>query len=165
MNIVRYENPAAAAEMSWRRIALGIAAVFVLALAVGVIVSPAAGLSLIAAGTAASLFGVNSVAYETPVTGATAPTAHQSRHRQQVVAVVTGDGAATTFTITHNWGLSTAELAASFPEVDYEAILAAGNTAAPVISSKSANAVDFTCTAFSGAGLRVRLRRPHTMDR
>jgi Fe-S cluster assembly scaffold protein SufB len=121
----------------------------------------AAGM-LLASGVGSILFGVNSVAYETPVTGATAPTATQDRTHQSLSAVVTGDGAATTFTITHNWGLSAAELTASWPFVEYEYLLAAGYTAAALISSKTANAVAFTCTAFTGAGLRVRLMRPWT---
>lgn len=103
----------------------------------------------------------NTVTYEYPVTGVTAPTAIQSRAHQQVAAVITGDGAATTFTVTHNWGLAAALIAANFPMVEYEYLLAAGYTAAALVSSKAGgNAVAFTCTAFTGAGLRVRLLRP-----
>jgi hypothetical protein len=108
------------------------------------------------------IVGINTVAYEFPVSGAVAPTAIQSRPHQQVSAVVTGDGAATVFTITHNWGLPAADLTNSFCEVFYEFLLASGYTAAALISSKTTNAVAFTCTAFAGAGLRVRLKRPWT---
>jgi Fe-S cluster assembly scaffold protein SufB len=149
---------------SVRKVLLGVSAVAVLGIVAACVLGSVQG-SLLAMAGSLILFGVNSVAYEWPITGATAPTAQQSRNHQQVVAVITGDNAATTFTVTHNWGLTAAELAALFPEVDYEAILAAGNTAAPVVSARNANSVDFTCTAFTGAGLVVRIRRPHTMDR
>ena len=108
----------------------------------------------------------NTVAYEWPITGATAPTAAQSKGHQTVSAVVTGDGAGTTFTITHNWNLpatlSGVAYLGPFPEVEFEELLAAGYTAAPLVTNvnKTANAVAFTCTAFTGAGLRVRLKRP-----
>jgi hypothetical protein len=110
-------------------------------------------------------FGANTVTYETPVTGVTAPTAAQARTHQQVSAVITGDGAATSFTVTHNWGLSTADLAAGWAEVELEYLLAAGYTAAALITSKTANTVVFSCTAFTGAGLRVRVKRPWTPTR
>jgi len=101
----------------------------------------------------------NTVAYEYPVAGATAPTAAQMRTHQQMTAVVTGDGAATTFTITHNMGIA-AGLLSEMPEVYFEALIAAGITAAPLVTTKTANTVVFTCTAFTGAGLRVRIKRP-----
>jgi hypothetical protein len=107
-----------------------------------------------------ALFGVNTVTYETPVAGTTAPTATQARPHQQLSAVITGDGAATTFTVTHNWGIAAADLTAGWPGVEYEYLLAAGYTAAALITSKSANAVVFSNTAFTGAGLRVRIFRP-----
>jgi hypothetical protein len=111
------------------------------------------------------LFGANTVTYETPVTGVTAPTATQSRTHQTVSAIITGDGAATTFTLTHNWGLSTADLAAGYPFVEAEYLLAAGYTSAWLITSKTANTVVFSNTAFTGAGLRIRLQRPWTAIR
>lgn len=112
------------------------------------------------------LFGVNTVTYEYPVTGVTAPTAAQIRTHQQLSAVITGDGAATTFTVTHNWGLNATEIANGWPEVEYEYLLAAGYTAAALITSKAGgNAVAFSNTAFTGAGLRVRLKRPWTPSR
>ncbi len=102
----------------------------------------------------------NTLSYTNPATGATAPTAAQARSHQTMKATVTGDNAATTFTFTHNWGLSAAQLALGFPNVSYEQILAAGYTAAPIITGKSANAITFSCTAFTGAGLVVAVARP-----
>ena len=113
----------------------------------------------------AGVLGLNTVAYEYPVSGATAPTASQMRTHQSMSAIVTGDGAATTFVITHNWGLSAADLTNGFPWVQLEILLAAGYTAAPLVTTKATNSVTFTCTAFTGAGLRVRLERPYSMLR
>jgi hypothetical protein len=107
----------------------------------------------------------NTVAYEYPVAGATAPTAAQMRTHQQMSAIVTGDGAATTFTITHDFGTSAGDLTFGFPEVTFEPILAAGITAAPFIASKTATTIVCTCTAFTGAGLRVRIKRPWSATR
>lgn len=102
----------------------------------------------------------NTLSYTNPATGATPPTAVQARTHQTQKATVTGDGAATTFTFSHNWGISAANLALGFPNVQYEQILAAGYTAAPVITGKTANTVTFSCTAFTGAGLIVTVERP-----
>ena len=113
----------------------------------------------------------NSVAYEWPITGAVAPTAAQSRTHQMISAVVTGDGATTTVTITHNWNIPTVQVnngpyTGPMPEVYFESLLAAGYTAAPLITNvnKTANAVTLTVTAFTGAGLRVRLKRPYSAE-
>ena len=107
----------------------------------------------------------NVVTYLWPTAGATAPTAAVMLHHQQVLAQVQGDAAATSFTVTHNMGISTAQLAAGFPEVELEVITAGGITAAPIISSKTANTVVFANTAFpAGAGpaLNVRVKRPYS---
>lgn len=113
----------------------------------------------------------NTVAYEWPVVGATAPTAAQSRRYNTVSAIVTGDGATTTVVITHNWGVPTVQVnggpyTGPFPEIYFESLLAAGYTAAPLITNvnKTANAVTLTVTAFTGAGLRVRLKRPTSLE-
>lgn len=106
----------------------------------------------------------NTVAYTFPVAGASAPTAAQSKKKNHVIAVVTGDNSATTFDVTHNWNISSADLAAGFPKFNIEPILASGITAAPFVTAanKTANTVTFTCTAFAGAGVRVVLERPYS---
>lgn len=111
------------------------------------------------------VLGLNTVAYEYPVSGATAPTASQARTHQSMSAIVTGDGSATSFVITHNWGLSAADLTNGFPWVQLEILITAGYTAAALVTTKAANSVTFTCTGFTGAGLRVRLERPYSMLR
>jgi hypothetical protein len=166
-NKVTYELPAGSPVLrflvlQWniRRAACVSAAIVALVLAVLWVVSMPS--PAVASLLSAILFGVtsNTVAYETPVTGATPPLASVSRYHQTLSAVVTGDGADTGFTITHNWHLSTEDLAKGYPNVDLEYLLAAGYTAAALIASKDADTVVFTCTAFTGAGLRVRLARP-----
>jgi hypothetical protein len=114
------------------------------------------------AGLGSVLVGVNTIAYEWPTAGATAPTGPVMSKHQQMTAIITGDGAATTFTVTHNLNISAGDLTGGFPEVLFEPILAAGITAAPFITSKTANTVVCTCTAFTGAGLRVRVVRPRS---
>jgi hypothetical protein len=166
-NQVTYEIPAPLVDHAKRRFQMCLLIGFlVVASAVGMMFAIDSGsygaraVGLFLASTLSVLVGVNSVAYEYPISGATAPTAAQIFKHQSMSAIVTGDGSATTFTITHNWNLSTAQLNNGWPWVQLEVILAAGNTAAAVITSKTANTVVFSCTAFTGAGLRVRLERP-----
>jgi hypothetical protein len=164
-NSVLYEISRSPEEIkAHRRKVLLVACGLALALMIvgGVLMAHGGRPSVLAlAGGLAFLFGLNTVAYEAPVTGATAPTAAQSRTHNVISAIVTGDGAATSFTIVHNWGLTTAQLAAgAFPLVEYEYLLAAGYTAAALVNVKSANQITFTNTAFTGAGLRVRITRP-----
>jgi hypothetical protein len=109
----------------------------------------------------------NTIAYEATPTGyaggATAPTAAQAAQFNELRGVVTGDGATASITFTHNMGISAADLARGLPHVDSEILLAAGYTAAAFIASKTANTVVFTNTAFTGAGLRIRVSRPNSL--
>lgn len=160
-NTVQYQLPAMRVNRSLFFVfALTLIAVALAPAAVGMVATHHTGVLVSILSAAGLLFGANTVTYETPVTGTTAPTAAQSRTHQMVSAVITGDGAGVAFTITHNWGLTTADLAAGYPVVELEYLLAAGYTAASLITTKSTNAVAFSNTAFTGAGLRVRLLRP-----
>lgn len=164
MKIV-YEIPAAP-RSTGRKIALVVAVAAVTILGCFGLWALGGHSSLLAAlASLGILFGINTVTYETPVTGTTAPTADQARPHQQISAVITGDGAAVAFTLTHNWGLSADDLTAGWAEVELEYLLAAGYTAAALITSKTANTVVFSNTAFTGAGLRVRLKRPWSPTR
>lgn len=107
----------------------------------------------------------NTVAYEYPVVGATAPTAAQSKTKNYVTAVVTGDNAATSFTVVHNWNISAADRAAGFPVPSVQALANGGFAANVFVASQTANDVTFTCVAFNGALVRVRLERPFSMTR
>jgi hypothetical protein len=113
------------------------------------------------------LVGANTVTYDANGTipaGTTAPTAAQAFGANQISAVITGDGAATTFVVTHNWGLSTAQLTAAQPNVTFEPLLAAYYTADPLITTRAANSVTCTVVAFSGAAIRCVLKRPFSPD-
>jgi hypothetical protein len=108
----------------------------------------------------------NTINYENPSAGgATPPTAQVMRAHQQMSAIITGDGAATTIVVVHNMAISAADLTLGYPEVETEALLAAGNTAAPIVTTKATNQTTFTCTAFTGAGLRIRHKRPFSPTR
>lgn len=114
--------------------------------------------------TAGSLLvGINTVTYEWPVAGVTAPTASVAKKHSTLVATITGDGAATSFVIVHNWNLNAAALAAGFPTVNADHLLAAGYTAALLTGARAANQVTFANTAFTGAGLRITLSRPYSV--
>lgn len=107
----------------------------------------------------------NTVTYKAPVSGVTAPTRAQSAKVNQVKGTITGDGAATTVTIDHNLNISAADLAKGLPEVRLERILASGNTAAPIVSAKTAQQVTLTVTAFSGEGLAFTVDRESSLVR
>lgn len=111
----------------------------------------------------------NTVAYFANDTGyaggATPPTAAEADKCNLVGGVVTGDGAATTITFTHNMDISTADLNKGWPIVRLLPILAAGLTAAPFVSAYAANSITVTCTAFTGAGLRIYVERPSSLVR
>ena len=84
---------------------------------------------------------------------------------QEMTVLVTGDGGHTAFTVTHNWGESAADTLNSFPEEIPEVILASVPVPGLVVTSKTPNTVVFSCNAFVGAALRVRLKRPWTPKR
>lgn len=112
------------------------------------------------------------VDYEHPVIGLVAPTALQTI--DQVTATVIEDaGAAVNVAITHNMGLSAADLAAGRPHVILEPIDGGGvfdvRTQQWVVSAKAANTITVS-SAGVGAGdplpqLRVHIKRPHTIGR
>lgn len=163
-NIVTYDAlPKKVNAFSRARVLIGLGLVFLAVVVVALTMGVHPGGIFLAALSGAGLVGINTVTYETPVAGTTAPTAAQSRTHQTIGATITGDNSAVAFTVTHNWGLSAAQLAKGFPEVNLEVILAAGYTAAAIITSKTANTVVFSNTAFTGAGLRVTLSRPFSM--
>jgi hypothetical protein len=114
------------------------------------------------------------VTYQYPVAGVTAPTAVQmgssaapllSKVRATVISTVDGD---TTATITHNMGLSTADLAAGRPEVKLTGISAFAAVAGWFVSSFTTNTVVLTKTTTTGSGnaaaqLEVVVERPNSV--
>ncbi len=119
------------------------------------------------------------VVYEHPVAGGVAPTALQA---QEQVTFTLNDvvSADTAITVTHNLGLSTAELAAGLPITVLQPLRASANAAQWIIGSsallgtagKTAN--DITLSKVNAVGndsgtavaqIRVHLIRPHTIGR
>jgi hypothetical protein len=162
-NLVTYEVPAKKknrAGFALALMALALLAIVGACLLAHLNLKPASFAMFLSA-VGSLVFGLNTVAYEWPATSpsSTPPTAIAMRGHQQLTAIVTGDGTATSFTITHNMHIPTAQLP-MFPEVEFEPILAAGITSAPIVGTKAADTITFTCSAFTGAGLRVRIKRP-----
>lgn len=107
----------------------------------------------------------NTVTYKTPTPGITPTTALVAKKKNKTIAIITGDGAATTFTITHNWNVSVADRAAGFPIFSVQNQGAGGAAGNPFFASQTADAVTFTCTAFTGALIQITLDRPFSMDK
>jgi hypothetical protein len=97
--------------------------------------------------------------------GIVAPTAAQSANVNAIRAAVSMADTDTTATITHNWGLSAAQLAAGYPDLSFY-VNSFGTANLPVMAvisfSLSANAVTITklSATSSGAVLNCRVLRP-----
>jgi len=111
------------------------------------------------------------VTYEHPVTGIVAPTALQAMDKvvATVIATANGDVAAT---ITHNIGLSVAQLAAGFPDILIEHMLPAGWLSTPYVleADRLTNSIVVTMSAAVGSGdanpqFRVTISRPHSIGK
>jgi hypothetical protein len=106
------------------------------------------------------------VTYLYPVAGATAPTLLQDYPLSQVIAdVYFADGDAGPINITHNWGLSTAQLAAGIPQISHWATVLNGTVYPGLSFSTSTNAVAVSkgsTAANTGGTWRVVLER-HTI--
>lgn len=111
------------------------------------------------------------VGYLSPVTGAAAPTALQAQTqlvRATVIATADGD---TDVVITHNLGLSAAELALGRPDVILNpgfAEPAAARVSGWVVTALAANTVTVTKGTGGGSGaagiqLHVTILRPHSI--
>lgn len=119
------------------------------------------------------------IVYEHPVAGSVAPTALQAKEQVTFTLndVVTADSA---ITVTHNMGMSTADLAAGLPLVIFQPLRASaraaqwliGSAALPGATGKTANSIDLTKVGTLGsdsgtavAQIRVHLIRPHSIGR
>jgi hypothetical protein len=99
--------------------------------------------------------------------GATAPTQAQSATRNLVSALLAFTDTDTTFTLTHNLNLNTAQLAALYPLVTIDAVSIQAVTGAPAPNLaivKTANTLVLTKTQAtnSGATVQIDIRRPGT---
>jgi hypothetical protein len=121
-------------------------------------------LAVLGAGLA---FGAVTINWTWPATGTTGPTAAQVGNQDSVKATVTTDGAATTFTLTHNLNISAADIANGFPDIGIEPYGATGIPATLLLlitAPVTANAVVFTCAAVVGT-FRVKISRPYSQGR
>jgi hypothetical protein len=117
------------------------------------------------------IFG-STVTYQYPVSGTIAPTATQSgpRGAQMVTAAINVVDTDVTAVITHNWGLSTTELAALLPLI-YVFYGGYTTNTGTVLSNPSftsgANSVTFNkiSATSSGGTIIVQLLRPSTIIR
>ena len=100
--------------------------------------------------------------------GATAPTASQASGINLVSALLNFTDTDTTFTLTHDMGITTAQLAALLPLVTWSvvsSVQAVGTAVTPVFSiTKAANTITLTKLQATGSGctIQIDIRRPGT---
>lgn len=109
------------------------------------------------------------VTYEWPVAGTTPPTAAQVADEVTARVVATAD-ADTTAVITHNMGLTAADLAAGRPTVVLTPLIAAASLSLWTAAYTDGNTITLTKATTAGSGnagaqLRVDVKRPHTIGR
>lgn len=110
------------------------------------------------------LVGVVTVTYAYPVAGLTAPTEAQNFHHAMMTCTVAMGDADTAATITHNWKLTTAQLANRFPIIIWNYVTA-GTVPALLTFTRATNAVTVTKPnlANTGGTYEFTLMRPHTI--
>lgn len=97
-----------------------------------------------------------------------APTAAQSNGAAAITALVAFTDSDTTWVLTHNWGLTAAQIAALLPEVIINPVSGVQAAAVyPVIALDRTNGNQVTFTKVSavnsGMTVSVTLRRPHSI--
>jgi hypothetical protein len=156
--------------MKIQKIAIGLAAMFVLALvAVLFMAGPApAKFASILSGSMV-LFGAVTVTYQFPVAGTVAPAANQQPLLNTVRGTVTAtDDADTTATITHNMGLTAGQLAAGQPELTLIPLKTNFYTSTWIAAYTDGNTITLTKGTGGGSGvadaqLGFIIRRPHSI--
>lgn len=107
-----------------------------------------------------------SVVYMLPAGGVDVPpTVQQTAGHSRVSGEATTDGAATTITLTHNLGISAADLARDFPDVDLTSADEDFNALNAFTQTKGANSVVIHVDAGTIASFRFRIERPTTLTR
>lgn len=110
--------------------------------------------------------------YKTPISGTIAPTATQAPTQyfessvrfNRVNVELTGDGVATGITITHNLGLSPAELAADYPDVGLTPLLSGAPSWWVTANTANNTQLSFSGT-FSGTFFIAKISRPQSSTR
>lgn len=111
------------------------------------------------------------IGYLSPVTGASAPTAAQAKAQRVKASVIASADGDTDAVITHNLGLSAAELTAGSPDILLEpgiAEPAACRLSNWMVTAFDANTCTVTKTTAGGSGaagiqLKVIIQRPHSL--
>jgi len=109
------------------------------------------------------------VTYTYPVAGTTPPVAAQAANENAIVGTVTATlDADTTAVITHNWGLSAAQLAAGQPFVRLVGTGATEILSGWYVSAVATNTVTLTKATTAGSGaagaqLTFTIDRPHSI--
>jgi hypothetical protein len=112
-----------------------------------------------------------SVQYLYPVAGTTPPTSVQSAAVNMINAAVNFADADTTFTITHNLGMSTADIASGFPLIVLDQLTgAASTTTGPAVytvtSTPNTTTINkSTAATLSGGTVLAAVARPHSIFR
>ena len=110
--------------------------------------------------------GASTVTYGFPVAGTTAPSAAQAATQTHITATVQFGDTDTIATVTHNWGLSTTQNSAFFPEVDMQ-LNSSPTTAIPfILATLGTNSVNITKASATGSAgtLIVHVRRPAAFE-
>jgi hypothetical protein len=100
--------------------------------------------------------------------GATAPTQAQVNNRNLVSALLNFTDTDTTFTLTHNMNLTSAQLTCLYPLVTVTttgSVQAVGTAVAPVLAiTKASNTITITKLQATGSGstVQIDIRRPGT---
>jgi hypothetical protein len=119
--------------------------------------------------SALAIFGTVTVTYTCPVQGVTAPTAAEAKSEVRGNVIATSD-ADTTAVITHNFGLTTAQLAAGLPEVTLIPLHTDFYLSTWTVAYTDGDTVTLTKgTAGSSGGANAQcgfiVRRPHSIGR
>lgn len=105
----------------------------------------------------------NTINWLNPATGAVSPTAAQVAAQNEVIVDLTTDGALTSQVLTHNMGISAADIALGRPNISVQPSSALANTTlAYFVSAIAANTITLTFAAVA-ATIRVKISRPHTL--
>jgi hypothetical protein len=152
--------------MKNRKVVFGLAAVVsCVALAAAFLVLGPWPVHQLIAAAGLLLVGIT-VTYTYPVAGATAPTAAQARNRSMITGTIIMADGDTQVAVTHNWGLSAAELTDRFPWSTWNYVTP-GTSPALVSWSRTSNVITFQKASGTGTGgtYEFTLERPHSIIR
>ena len=105
------------------------------------------------------------VTYAYPVAGATAPTAVQAANASVLTATVVMADTDASVVVTHNWGLTTAQLAALFPFIELRRTAQGATPIATLAVATDGNTVTISKGTAGGSAFTgvVVIQRPHSI--